>query len=67
MPSAARSPTAWPALYRATEVPTHYAPMIDRARRHGIPVPGLERLVAEIAELEAGAPMSQERIAGVLR
>lgn len=52
--------------HRPTEVPTHYRPVIDR----GVAVPGLERLVAQIAELEAGATMSEQRItdlAGALR
>jgi 2-dehydropantoate 2-reductase len=55
---------------RPTEVPTHYRPVLDRAAQLGIAVPGLERLVAQIAELEGGAAMSEERIAelaGVLR
>lgn len=55
---------------RPTEVPTHYRPVLERAARLGIPVPGLERLVAQIGELEAGAAMSEQRIAdlaGVLR
>ena len=48
---------------RRTEVPTHYRPVLDRAARLGIGVPGLERLVAQIGELEGGAPMSERRIA----
>jgi 2-dehydropantoate 2-reductase len=55
---------------RPTEVPTHYRPVLERAARLGIAVPGLERLVAQISELEAGAPMDEQRItdlAGVLR
>jgi 2-dehydropantoate 2-reductase len=55
---------------RATEVPTHYGPVLDRAAQLGIAVPGLERLVSRIRELEGGAPMSEQRIAdleGVLR
>jgi 2-dehydropantoate 2-reductase len=55
---------------RPTEVPTHYRPVLARAAELGIAVPGLERLVAQIAELEAGAPMAEQRIAdlaGVLR
>ena len=40
---------------RPTEVPTHYRPVLAAAARHGIPVPGLERLVAQIGELESGA------------
>ena len=39
--------------------------MLAAAARHGIPVPGLERLVAQIAELEAGAAMDEARIAGL--
>jgi 2-dehydropantoate 2-reductase len=50
---------------RPTEVPTHYRPVLAAAARHGIPVPGLERLVAQIAELEAGAAMDEARIAGL--
>jgi len=55
---------------RPTEVPTHYRPVLERAVRLGISVPGLERLVAQIAELETGAAMSERRIAdlaGALR
>ncbi|WP_219416907.1 ketopantoate reductase family protein [Pseudonocardia nigra] len=51
--------------HRPTEVPTHYRPVLDRAAQLGIAVPGLQRLVAQIGELEAGAPMSEERIAGL--
>jgi ketopantoate reductase len=50
---------------RPTEVPTHYRPVLAIAARHGIPTPGLERLVAHIGELEAGAPMGEERIAAL--
>lgn len=56
--------------HRPTEVPTHYRPVLDRAAELGIAVPGLERLVRQIAELEAGAAMSERRIAdlaGALR
>jgi 2-dehydropantoate 2-reductase len=56
--------------HRPTEVPTHYRPVLGRAAQLGIAVPGLERLVAQIAELEAGAAMSERRIAelaGALR
>jgi 2-dehydropantoate 2-reductase len=49
--------------HRPTEVPTHYRPVLDRAAQLGIAVPGLERLVGQIAELEAGAAMSEQRIA----
>ncbi|MHA6622014.1 ketopantoate reductase family protein [Pseudonocardia sp. DLS-67] len=55
---------------RPTEVPTHYGPVLDRAGRLGIAAPGLERLVAQITELEDGAAMSEQRIAdlaGALR
>ena len=55
---------------RPTEVPTHYRPVLARAAELGIAAPGLERLVAQIAELEAGGPMTEQRIvdlAGVLR
>jgi 2-dehydropantoate 2-reductase len=52
--------------HRPTEVPTHYRPVLDRAARLGIAVPGLERLVAQIAELEAGAPMSEQRISSLV-
>ncbi len=55
---------------RPTEVPTHYRPVLAAAARHGIPVPGLERLVAQIGELESGAAMDEARIpalAGALR
>jgi 2-dehydropantoate 2-reductase len=50
---------------RPTEVPTHYRPVLAAAARHGIPVPGLERLVAQIGELEAGAAMDEARIAAL--
>jgi 2-dehydropantoate 2-reductase len=56
--------------HRPTEVPTHYGPVLDRAAQLGIAVPRLERLVAQIAELEGGAAMSERRIAdlaGALR
>ena len=55
---------------RPTEVPTHYGPVLAAAARHGIPVPGLERLVGQIRELEVGAAMDEARIArlaGALR
>jgi 2-dehydropantoate 2-reductase len=55
---------------RPTEVPTHYRPVVARAAERGIAVSRLERLVAQIAELEAGAPMDERRIsdlAGALR
>jgi len=51
---------------RPTEVPTHYRPVLDRAARLGIAVPGLERMVAQIGELEAGGEMSAQRIAGLV-
>jgi 2-dehydropantoate 2-reductase len=51
--------------HRPTEVPTHYGPVLDRAARLGIAVPGLERLVAQIGELESGAAMAEQRIAGL--
>jgi 2-dehydropantoate 2-reductase len=55
---------------RPTEVSTHYGPVLHRAAQLGIAVPGLERLVAQIGELEGGAPMTEQRIddlAGALR
>ena len=48
--------------HRPTEVPVHYAPVLDRARRHGIETPGIERLLWHIGELEAGAAMGQDRL-----
>ena len=51
--------------HRPTEVPTHYRPVLAAAARHVIPVPGLERLVAQIGELEAGAAMADARIAAL--
>ena len=39
--------------------------MLAAAARHGIPVPGLERLVAQIGELESGAAMDEARIAAL--
>lgn len=56
--------------HRPTEVPTHYRPVLGYAAQRGIAVPCLERLVAQIGELEAGAPMAEQRItdlAGALR
>ena len=50
---------------RPTEVPTHYRPVLAAAARHDIPVPGLERLVAQIGELESGAAMDEARIAAL--
>ncbi|HEY2174322.1 MAG TPA: 2-dehydropantoate 2-reductase [Mycobacteriales bacterium] len=50
---------------RPTEVPTHDRPVLATAARHGIATPGLERLVAQIGELEAGAAMHEDRIAGL--
>jgi 2-dehydropantoate 2-reductase len=52
-------------LQRPTEVPTHYRPVLATAARHGIATPGLERLVAQIGELEAGAAMHEDRIDGL--
>jgi ketopantoate reductase len=40
--------------HRPTEVPTHYRPVLDRAGRRGVAIPGIQRLVERIAEL-AGA------------
>ena len=51
--------------HRPTEVPTHYRPVLATAARHGIPVPGLQRLVDQIGELEAGGAMDEARIAGL--
>ncbi|MDT7776809.1 MAG: glutamate carboxypeptidase [Pseudonocardiales bacterium] len=51
--------------HRPTEVPTHYRPVLATAARHGIATPGLERLVAQIGELEAGAAMHEDRIDGL--
>jgi len=50
---------------RPTEVPTHYRPVLAAAARHSIPVPGLQRLVAQIGELESGAAMDEARIAAL--
>ncbi len=50
---------------RPTEVPTHYGPVLAAAARHGIAVPGLERLVGQIRELEAGAAMDEARLASL--
>jgi 2-dehydropantoate 2-reductase len=50
---------------RPTEVPTHYRPVLAAAARHGIAVPGLERLVVQIGQLEAGGAMDEDRIAGL--
>jgi 2-dehydropantoate 2-reductase len=51
--------------HRPTEVPTHYRPVLATAARRGIATPGLERLLAQIGELEAGAAMHEDRIAGL--
>ncbi|MEN3269069.1 hypothetical protein [Pseudonocardia sp.] len=48
--------------HRPTEVPTHHRPVLGYAAHRGIAVPGLERLVTQIGELEAGAPMAEQRI-----
>ncbi|MEN3298973.1 2-dehydropantoate 2-reductase [Pseudonocardia sp.] len=56
--------------HRPTEVPTHYLPVLDRASRRGVAVPGIQRLVEQITELEGGATMDERRIAelaGALR
>jgi hypothetical protein len=46
-------------------VPTHYRPVLATAACHGIATPGLEHLVAQIGELEAGAAMHEDRIDGL--
>jgi 2-dehydropantoate 2-reductase len=47
---------------RPTEVPVHYAPVVELGREHGLTTPGTERLLRHISELEAGGAMEQERL-----
>jgi 2-dehydropantoate 2-reductase len=41
--------------HRKTECEAQFAPILALARRHGVPVPHLDRLVALMAEVESGA------------
>lgn len=41
--------------HRKTECEAQFTPLVAIARRHGIPVPAVERLVALVREVEAGA------------
>ncbi len=47
---------------RRTEVPAHYKAVLDTAARLDVPTPLLEALLQQIAELEDGAPMSEQRL-----
>ena len=47
---------------RPTEVPTHYAPVLEAARRLDVPTPRLAALLQRIRDLEAGGQMSESRL-----
>ncbi len=47
---------------RPTEVPTHYAPVLEEARRLAVPTPRLAALLEHIHDLEAGGQMSESRL-----
>ena len=47
---------------RPTEVPTHYEPVLEVAADAGVPVPLLTGLLSQIAELEHGGAMSEDRL-----
>ncbi len=47
---------------RPTEVPMHYAPVLAEAERLDVPLRLLPALLDQIAELEAGGVMSEERL-----
>lgn len=47
---------------RGSEAHAHYEPVLARARTGGHPCPGLERLLAEVRELENGGAMSEVRL-----
>ncbi|MCW2900705.1 MAG: hypothetical protein JWO67_2970 [Streptosporangiaceae bacterium] len=50
--------------HRATEIPTHYAPVLAAAGRHRIHVPVLRALLEQLAEVEADpATMNEARLA----
>lgn len=50
--------------HRATEVPTHYAPVLSSARVHGIDTPVLSALLEQLAQVEANpASMAEGRLA----
>jgi 2-dehydropantoate 2-reductase len=49
--------------HRPTEIPTHYAPVLATAERHGIQVPVLRDLLRQLAEVEADpATMGEDRL-----
>ena len=50
---------------RPTEVPTHYAPVLEEAHRLGVPTPRLAALLQHISDLEAGGQMSVSRLVGL--
>ncbi|MCW2948521.1 MAG: hypothetical protein JWR24_5238 [Actinoallomurus sp.] len=52
--------------HRATEVPTHYAPVLAAADRHHIDVPVLRALLEQLAEVEAQPISMSESRLGVL-
>jgi 2-dehydropantoate 2-reductase len=47
---------------RATEIPTHYTPVIETADRVGVEVPLVRQLVEEILDLENGGAMTEDRL-----
>jgi len=52
--------------HRRTEVPLHYAPVVEAGERLGVPTPGIRALVAAIVAVEDGAPMDEQRIRGLV-
>jgi 2-dehydropantoate 2-reductase len=40
---------------RRTEVDAHFVPIVEKARRHGLETPMLERMIAMIHEIEDGS------------
>lgn len=53
---------------RRTEVDAQLAPVAERARRHGIATPALDRLIAQVHDCEAGRrPMAESNLTELLR
>jgi 2-dehydropantoate 2-reductase len=50
---------------RGSEAHAHYEPVLAKAQNGGHPCPGLERLLAEIREVENGGAMSEGRLKAV--
>lgn len=50
---------------RATEVPTHYRPVLEEAASVGVDTPLLRGMLEQIGELEAGAAMSEDRLSAL--